>query len=310
MTRLLLLDAYALIFRAYYGFIKNPRINSQGENTSAVLGFVNILEEVLAKFGPTHLGVAFDPPGGTFRSQRYPAYKAQRDETPEGIRFATPWIKRILEAYRIPVIEVTGFEADDVIGTLATEADRRGIDTFMLTPDKDYGQLVTDHVTMLRPGSKGDFELMTPAAICEKWGIDSPRQVIDILGLMGDAADNIPGCPGVGEKTASKLIRQFGSIDGLLGRTAELKGALRTKVEGATEQIRLSRWLAEIVTDVPVQLDMDALQLRQPDADALAEIFSRLELRSLMRRKLGDTAAPQRAATPQPVQGDLFEGLF
>ena len=303
---LFLLDAYALIFRAYYGFIKNPRINSHGENTSAVMGFVNILEEVMAKFHPTHIGVAFDPPGGTFRSERYADYKAQRDETPEGIRFATPWIKRILEAYRIPVIEVTGFEADDVIGTLATEADRRGIDTFMLTPDKDYGQLVTDHVTMLRPGTKGDFELMTPAAICEKWGIDSPRQVIDILGLMGDAADNIPGCPGVGEKTASKLIRQFGSIDGLLGRTAELKGALRTKVEGATEQIRLSRWLAEIVTDVPVPLDMDALQLREPDADALAEIFSRLELRSLMRRKLGDTAAPQRAATPQPVQGDLF----
>ena len=308
MTRLLLLDAYALIFRAYYGFIKNPRINSQGENTSAVLGFVNILEEVMAKYAPTHLGVAFDLPGGTFRSQRYPAYKAQRDETPEGIRFATPWIKRILAAYGIPVIEVAGFEADDIIGTLATEAGRQGIETLMVTPDKDYGQLVGESVRMLRPGSKGDFEVMGPEEVCGKWGIANPRQVIDILGLMGDASDNIPGCPGVGEKTASKLIQQFGSIEALLAATDQLKGALRTKVEGAAEQIRLSRWLAEIVTDVPVELDMEALAVKAADEAALADIYNRLEMRSLIKRRTAahDAAATAAATRPQPVQGDLF----
>ena len=315
MAKLFLLDAYALIYRAYYGFIKNPRINTHGENTSAVLGFVNILEEVLTKFQPTHIGVAFDPPGGTFRSERYPEYKAQRDVTPEGVRFATPWIKRILEAYHIPIIEVTGFEADDVIGTLATEAGRQGIATFMLTPDKDYGQLVSEQVTMLRPGSKGDFEAMGPKEICEKWGIDAPSQVIDILGLMGDAADNIPGCPGVGEKTASKLIQQFGSIEALLSRTDELKGTLRTKVEASAEQIRLSRWLAEIVTDAPVQLDMEALTLQEPDLDALTDIYYRLETRSLIKRKAESQPSPSPSKKEkagrhsEPIQGDLFAGF-
>ena len=300
--KLFLLDAYALIFRAYYGFIKNPRINSRGENTSAVLGFVNILEEVLSKFKPTHVGVAFDPPGGNFRSERYADYKAQRDETPEGIRFATPYIKQILEAYRIPIIEVPRYEADDVIGTLATEAGHQGIETYMLTPDKDYGQLVSEHVCMLRPGSKGDFEVLGPAEICAKWGIDTPQQVIDILGLMGDASDNIPGCPGVGEKTAAKLIQQFGSVEAMLARTAEIKGALRTKIEAASEQIRLSRWLAQIVTDAPVQLDMEALTLCEPDLDALTEIYNRLEMRSLLKRK----QQVEMSRPAEPIQGDLF----
>ncbi len=233
MQKLYLLDAYALIYRAYYAFIKNPRINSKGENTSAILGFVNTLEEVLTKEQPTHIGVAFDPHGPTFRHEAYPLYKAQREETPEAIRFAVPIIKDILRAYRIPVLEVQGYEADDVIGTLAHQADEQGIETYMMTPDKDYGQLVTDHVKMYRPpvGRNNEAEILGTEEVKQKWGLKSPLQVIDMLGLMGDAVDNIPGCPGVGEKTAQKLIEEFGSIENLLASTDRLKGALKEKVE-------------------------------------------------------------------------------
>ena len=282
--KLFLLDAYALIYRAYYGFIKNPRINSKGENVSAIFGFVNTLEEVLTKEQPTHIGVAFDPHGGTFRHKAYPPYKAQREETPEGIRFGVPIIKELLEAYRIPVLEVEGYEADDVIGTLATQAEAQGIETYMMTPDKDYGQLVSEHVSMFKPRSMGPgFDVLGPAEVCKKWGIDRPEQVVDILGLMGDASDNIPGCPGVGEKTAMQLIQQFGGIEGLLAHTDQLKGKQREKVETNREQIELSRWLAKIVTDVPITLDMQALAVQEPDRETLNDMFERLEMRSKTR---------------------------
>ncbi|MBQ9285068.1 MAG: DNA polymerase I [Bacteroidaceae bacterium] len=288
--KLFLLDAYALIYRAYYGFIKNPRINSRGENVSAVFGFLNSLEEVLAKEQPTHIGVAFDPHGGTFRHEAYPPYKAQREETPEAIRFGTPIIKEILGAYNIPVIEVAGFEADDVIGTLARQADEQGITTYMMTPDKDYGQLVTPRVSIFKPRNSGPgFETLGPAEVCAKWGIKEPKQVIDILGLMGDASDNIPGCPKVGEKTAAQLIQQFGSVENLLTATGELKGKLRERVEENVEQIRMSKWLATIVTDVPVALDMEALRYTEPDHERLTELLLRYELRALLQRKFGDT---------------------
>ena len=312
--KLFLLDAYALIFRAYYAFIRAPRINTKGLNTSAIFGFVNTLEELLA-LQPTHIGVAFDPAGGTFRHRAYPEYKAQREATPEAIRTAVPYIKQLLEAYRIPVLEVPDYEADDVIGTLATAAGRQGIDTYMVTPDKDYGQLVTDRVQMLKPrnGSAG-FDVLGPKEVCEKWGLQSPAQVIDMLGLMGDSADNIPGCKGVGEKTAATLIQQFGSIDALLANTGQLKGALRTKVENGQADITTSRWLATIVTDVPVPLDMEALRLREPDMDALTALMTELEMRSLLKRKLGEapepasgtraTAKPKRQVDAQQL--DLF----
>ena len=297
--KLFLLDAYALIYRAYYGLIKNPRINSRGENTSAIFGFVRTLEEVLAQEKPTHIGVAFDPAGGTFRHERYPLYKAQRDETPEAIRFGVPRIKEILAAYRIPILEVPGFEADDVVGTLARQADEQGIDTYMMTPDKDYGQLVTERVRMFRPRSMGPgFDVMGPAEVCQKWHIERPSQVLDMLGLMGDSSDNIPGCPGVGEKTAATLIAHFGSIENLLASADQLKGALRTKVETGREQIELSRWLATIVTDVPIKLDMNALALHEPDRDTLNRLFMDLEMRSLVQNASGDTAQP---SVPQPV---------
>ena len=282
--KLFLLDAYALIYRAYYGFIKNPRINSKGENVSAIFGFVNTLEEVLTKEQPTHIGVAFDPHGGTFRHKAYPPYKAQREETPEGIRFGVPIIKELLEAYRIPVLEVEGYEADDVIGTLATQAEAQGIETYMMTPDKDYGQLVSEHVSMFKPRSMGPgFDVLGPAEVCKKWGIERPEQVVDILGLMGDASDNIPGCPGVGEKTAMQLIQQFGGIEGLLAHTDQLKGKQREKVETNREQIEPSRWLAKIVTDVPITLDMQALAIQEPDRETLNDMFERLEMRSKTR---------------------------
>ncbi|MBO4907102.1 MAG: DNA polymerase I [Bacteroidaceae bacterium] len=299
--KLFLLDAYALIYRAYYGLIKNPRINSRGENTSAVFGFIRTLDEVLAKEQPTHIAVAFDPHGGTFRHKRYPDYKAQREQTPEAIRFGVPIIKQLLQAYRIPVIEVEGYEADDVIGTLAAQADAQGIDTYMMTPDKDYGQLVTEHVRMFRPRSMGPgFEVMGPEDVCKKWGIERTEQVVDMLGLMGDASDNIPGCPGVGEKTAATLIQQFGSIENLLQHTDQLKGALQRKVVEGEEQIRLSRWLAEIVRTVPIELDMDALERREADVDALNTIFSDLEMRSLMR-KVEDSTVVKPSAQSRPV---------
>lgn len=305
MEKLFLLDAYALIYRAYYAFIKNPRINSKGVNTSAVMGFVNTLEEVLGKEQPTHIGVAFDPSGPTFRHEAYPQYKAQREETPEAIRVAVPYIKQILTAYRIPILEVSGFEADDVIGTLSVQADRQGIETYMLTPDKDYAQLVTDHVRMYRPGvGAKEAEILGPKEVKAKYGLTDCRQVIDMLGLMGDAVDNIPGCPGVGEKTAQKLIQQFGSVEKLLEQTEQLKGALRKKVEENSEQITFSKWLATIKTDVPIQLDMPSLAVEEVDMKALKQLYEELEFRALLTKKMGGTTA---SPTPsQPQQLDLF----
>ena len=283
--KLFLLDAYALIYRAYYAFIKNPRYNSKGENTSAILGFVNTLEDVLRNMRPTHIGVAFDPHGGTFRHEAFPEYKAQREETPEAIRFAVPKIKEILEAYHIPVLEVPGYEADDVIGTLAHQADLQGIETYMMTPDKDYGQLVTEHVSIYRPPvGKSEAQVLGPKEICEKWGIESPLQVIDILGLMGDSSDNIPGCPGVGEKTACTLIQQWGSIENLLANTDKLKGAIQKKVVENADLIRQSHWLATIVKDAPITLDISALELSEPDHQALQRIYEELEFRQLQKR--------------------------
>lgn len=303
MEKLFLLDAYALIYRAYYAFIKNPRINSKGFNTSAILGFVNTLEEVLRKENPTHIGIAFDPSGPTFRHEAYEAYKAQREETPEAIRQSVPVIKDIIRAYHIPILEIAGYEADDVIGTLATEAGKRGINTYMMTPDKDYGQLVSEHVFMYRPkyGDK-DFEVMGVEEVKAKFDIQSPLQVIDMLGLMGDTADNIPGCPGVGEKTAQKLIAQFGSIENLLAHTDELKGAIKKKVEENKEQITFSKFLATIKTDVPIALDMEVLKREEPDEEELRRLFEMLEFRSLIDRVIKAPSSP--AAQP-----DLF-GFF
>ena len=317
MDKLFLLDAYALIFRAYYAFIKNPLINSRGENTSAILGFVNTLEEVLRKESPTHIGVAFDPAGGTFRHKAYPAYKAQREATPEAIRFAVPHIKRILEAYHIPLVEAEGFEADDVIGTLALQAGERGIETYMMTPDKDYGQLVTDNVRIYKPaaGRMSVTEVMGPEEVVRKWGIDHPRQVIDLLGLMGDSVDNIPGCPGVGEKTAVRLIKEFGSVENLLAHADQLKGVLKQRVTDNAEQIRTSKWLATIRTDVPgAVLDMDALAVEEPDMELLQQIYEEMEFKTLLRRKKeaeGNRPAstPKKKSGPKVVQGDLFEGF-
>ncbi|MCQ2223630.1 MAG: DNA polymerase I [Bacteroidaceae bacterium] len=288
MQKLFLLDAYALIYRAYYAFIKNPRINSKGENTSAILGFVNTLEEVLQKEKPTHIGVAFDPHGGTFRHEAYPAYKAQREETPEAIRFAVPKIKEILAAYRIPVLEVAGFEADDVIGTLSHQAHLQGIQTYMMTPDKDYGQLVNEHVSMYRPAKGGEqAEVMGVEEVKAKWGLKDPTQVIDLLGLMGDTSDNIPGCPGVGEKTAVKLINEYGSIEVLLEQKETLKGALKDKICGNADLIQTSKWLATIRTDVPIALDMDQLKFEEADKEALKTLYDALEFYALTKKMFG-----------------------
>ena len=314
-SKLFLLDAYALIYRAYYAFIKNPRINSKGFNTSAILGFVNTLEEVLKKENPTHIGVAFDPPGPTFRHEAFEQYKAQREETPEAIRLSVPIIKDIIKAYRIPILEVAGYEADDVIGTLAREAGNQGITTYMMTPDKDYGQLVTDHVFMYRPkyGDK-EFEVMGVEQVKAKFDIQSPAQVIDMLGLMGDSSDNIPGCPGVGEKTAQKLIAEFGSIENLLEHTDQLKGALKTKVETNREMIIFSKFLATIKVDVPIRLDMNSLVREQADEDTLRKIFEELEFRTLMERIFKKESSPASPIAGTlfnqengPVQGNLFE---
>ena len=314
MDKLFLFDAYALIYRAYYAFIKNPRINSKGMNTSAVLGFCNTLHEVLAKEKPAYLGVAFDPHGPTFRSEAYAQYKAQREETPEDIRRSVPVIKEVLKAMRIPVLEAEGFEADDVIGTLARKADREGVKTYMLTPDKDYGQLVGGNVVMYRPRHGGGYETLDEAGICQKYGIGSTAQVIDLLGLMGDAADNIPGCPGVGEKTAVKLLQQFGSVDSLLERTAELKGALKKKVEENAEQIRFSKFLATIRTDVPIELDLEKLRVTGPDTDELRKIFTELEFKTLLDKFLNKSENFKNNANSQldlfseiPTEGQEFQ---
>ena len=304
--KLFLLDAYALIYRAYYALIKNPRINSKGQNTSAIMGFVNTLEEVLKKENPTHIGIAFDPAGPTFRHEAYPAYKAQREETPEDIRKSVPIIKEIIKAYNIPILEVMGFEADDVIGTLATKAGEKGIDTYMLTPDKDYGQLVKEHIYMYRPKFTGGFEIMGPEEVKAKYDLSSTLQVIDLLGLMGDASDNIPGCPGVGEKTAQKLIREFGSIENLLEHTDQLKGALKTKVETNKEQIAFSKFLATIKTDVPIELDIEALKVEEPNLSELKHLFDDLEFRSLYDRVLARLGSPKEVGTQDMFAGTLF----
>lgn len=312
MKKLFLLDAYALIYRAYYGFIKNQRINSKGQNTSAVLGFVNTLEEVLTKENPDYIGVAFDPSGPTFRHEFYPPYKAQREETPEAIRFSVPYIKKILEAYRIPILEVPGYEADDVIGTLATQAGKLDeIDTYMMTPDKDYGQLVQDNVRMYKPRHDGGFDILGVQEINEKYGIDSPTKVIELLALMGDSADNFPGCPGVGEKTAVKLINEFGTTEELIARSGELKGALKKKVEEHIEDINISKFLAEIKKDVPITLDLDALKREPINEDELKTIYEELEFRALLNKKLGITPTKQTsksASAKKQVQQSLFSG--
>ena len=280
MDRLFLLDAYALIYRSYYAFLKNPRINSKGLNTSAIMGFVNTLNEVITKEQPTYMAVAFDH-GKTFRHEAFPAYKAQREETPEDIRASVPIIKDILEAYHIPVLQADGFEADDVIGTLATAAGREGIETYMLTPDKDYGQLVRDNIYIYRPRHGGGYDTLGESEVTQKYGIATTAQVIDLLALMGDSADNFPGCPGVGEKTAAKLITQFGSIDNMLAHTDEIKGKLREKVEGAVDDIRMSRFLATIRTDVPIALDLEKMKMTSPDDERLEKIFQEIEFRAL-----------------------------
>lgn len=280
MDRLFLLDAYALIYRSYYAFLKNPRINSKGLNTSAIMGFVNTLNEVITKEQPTYMAVAFDH-GKTFRHEAFPAYKAQREETPEDIRASVPIIKDILEAYHIPVLQADGFEADDVIGTLATAAGREGIETYMLTPDKDYGQLVGGNVYIYRPRHGGGYDTLGESEVTQKYGIATTAQVIDLLALMGDSADNFPGCPGVGEKTAAKLITQFGSIDNMLAHTDEIKGKLREKVEGAVDDIRMSQFLATIRTDVPIALDLEKMKMTSPDEERLEKIFQELEFRAL-----------------------------
>lgn len=313
-NKLFLLDAYALIYRAYYAFIKNPRITSKGFNTSAILGFVNTLEDVLKKENPTHIGIAFDPSGPTFRHEAYEHYKAQREETPEAIRLSVPIIKDIIRAYNIPILEVAGYEADDVIGTLATQAGKQGITTYMMTPDKDYAQLVTDNIFIYRPkyGDK-EFEVMGPDKVKEKYSIESPCQIIDMLGLMGDSSDNIPGCPGVGEKTAQKLIAEFGSIENLLENTDQLKGALKTKVEENKEMITFSKFLATIKIDVPIELDMNALVREEIKEEELRNIFEELEFRTLadriFKKENKFSVATQKQEKNSAAQGDLF-GFF
>lgn len=302
MDKLFLLDAYALIYRSYYALLRSPRINSKGLNTSAVLGFMNTLNEVLTKERPTHIGVAFDH-GKTFRHEAFPQYKAQREETPEDIKLSVPIIKRILEAYRIPILQVDGFEADDIIGTVATRFGREGVATYMLTPDKDYGQLVADNVYIYRPRHGGGYEVMGPKEVQAKYGIASPLQVVDLLALMGDSADNFPGCPGVGEKTAAKLIGEFGSVENLIANTAQLKGKLREKVEGAMEDIKMSKFLATIRTDVPTDIRLDDLKVESPDEAKLDQIFTELEFNSFRKRILNKAEKKQKTDN---LQLDFF----
>ena len=302
MDKLFLLDAYALIYRSYYAFMKNPRINSKGLNTSCIMGFCNTLNEILTKEKPTHIGVAFDH-GKTFRHEAFPAYKAQREETPEDIKLSVPIIKNILDAYHIPILQVDGFEADDVIGTLATQAGEKNVETYMLTPDKDYGQLVKDNVYMYRPRHGGGYEKLGTKEIEEKYSITSPLQVIDLLALMGDSADNFPGCPGVGEKTAIKLVNEFGNVENLIENSSKIKGKLREKVEGAIEDIKMSKFLATIRTDVPVALDMNNLKLVEANKEKLDEIFTELEFKSFANRVL---KKPQQKPTNASLELDLF----
>ncbi|MDY4030783.1 MAG: DNA polymerase I [Alloprevotella sp.] len=313
MKKLFLLDAYALIYRAYYALIASPRINSRGENTSAAFGFVNTLEDVLAHHSPDAIAVAFDPAGPTFRHEAYPDYKAQREATPEDIRSAVPVIKDIIRAYGIPLLEVAGFEADDIIGTMAKRAEAAGWDVYMLTPDKDYAQLVTPHIHMCRPAKGAQpMEVLGPEEVCAKYGISDTAQVIDLLALMGDKADNIPGCPGVGEKTAVKLLSAFGTIEAMLERTAELKGAMRTKIETNAENIRFSKFLTTIRTDVPLDATPDDLVRTATDVDALRAIYEHLEFRSFIKRLSPEASAPKTTAAKAavaPTEPSLFDVL-
>lgn len=302
MDKLFLIDAYALIYRSYYALIKNPRINSKGFNTSAIMGFVNTLNEIMTKEQPTHIAVAFDH-GKTFRDEAFPQYKAQREETPEDIRRSVPVIKDIIAAMNIPALQADGFEADDIIGTLAVKAGGQGVETYMLTPDKDYGQLVRDNVFIFRPRHGGGYEKMGPKEVCAKYAIDSPQRVIDLLALMGDSADNFPGCPGVGEKTAAKLIAQFGDVDNMLDNTADIKGKLREKVETAVDDIRMSKFLATIRTDVPIDLDLDSMRLGEPDEQKLREIFNELEFKTLADKILNKSKNNKKSVKQQL---DLF----
>lgn len=314
MKTLLLIDAYAMIYRAYYAFIRAPRMNSRGENTSAIFGFVVTLEDLIKRIKPTHMAVAFDPAGPTFRHEAYEQYKAQRQETPEDIRWAVPRIKQLLEAMNIPVLDVPGYEADDVIGTLAHKAEKDGFEVYMATPDKDYGQLVTDNIWMYRPRHNGGFEKLGPQEVCEKYGIQNQKQVIDLLGLMGDSSDNIPGCKGVGEKTAVQLLQQFGSIENLLANTDQLKGALQRKVQEQVEDIRFSYFLATIKTDVPIDFDAAALVCQDKNWDKLAPLYRELEFNSLLKQAPTEVAkqivaAPNKKAKKPEATLDLFAAV-
>ena len=316
MKTLLLIDAYAMIYRAYYAFIRAPRMNSRGENTSAIFGFVVTLEDLIKRVKPSHLAVAFDPAGPTFRHEAFEQYKAQRQETPEDIRWAVPRIKQLLEAMNIPLLQVDGYEADDVIGTLAHQAEKEGFEVYMATPDKDYGQLVTEHVFMYRPRHTGGFEKMGPQEVCEKYGLQTQAQVVDLLGLMGDSSDNIPGCKGVGEKTAVQLLQQFGSIENLLNNTDQLKGALQRKVQEQVENIRFSKFLATIKTDVPISFDAQSLLCQEKDWERLAPLYRELEFNSLLKQapaSLANTPLPIakgfKKAKPQEATLDLFAAM-
>ena len=315
MKTLLLIDAYAMIYRAYYAFIRAPRMNSRGENTSAIFGFVVTFEDLLKRLKPSHIAVAFDPSGPTFRHEAFEQYKAQRQETPEDIRWAVPRIKQILKAMNVPVLEVAGYEADDVIGTIAHKAEKEGFEVYMATPDKDYGQLVTEHVFMYRPRHTGGFEKLGPQEVCEKYGLQNQLQVIDLLGLMGDSSDNIPGCKGVGEKTAIQLLQQFGSIDNLLASTDQLKGALQRKVQEQVEEIRFSRFLATIKTDVPIEFDAQSLVYQERDWEQLAPLYRELEFNSLLKQAPTLVANNQvsskltKKAKPQEATLDLFAAI-
>ena len=321
--KLFLIDAYALIYRSYYAFIKNPRINSKGMNTSAIFGFINSLEDVLKRETPTHIAVGFDPKGPTFRHEAYEQYKAQRQETPEDIRKSVPFIKDIIEAYNIPILEVPRYEADDVIGTVAKQAEKEGFEVYMMTPDKDYGQLVSEHIFMYRPRFGGDYEIMGVPEVLDKYGLTSVDQVIDLLGLMGDSSDNIPGCPGVGEKTAQKLLAEFRTIENLLENTDKLKGSLQKKVMENMEQIRFSKFLATIKTDVPIRFDAAKCIRKKMNEERLVEIYTELEFRTFINRMSGEpekvktesktapapakTDTRKKAAPAGPIQGSLFE---
>ncbi len=315
--KLFLIDAYALIFRAYYAFLKNPRINSKGLNTSAIFGFTNALLEVIRKESPTHLAVVFDAPGGSFRNETYPEYKANRNETPEDIKRSVPWILQVLEGLNVPSISKVGYEADDIIGFLAKKAEKSGFDVYMMTPDKDFGQLVTENIRMYRPGRSGNpAEVWGIDEIREKFEVDNPLQIIDLLGMMGDSVDNIPGIPGVGAKTASKLLKQYGDLEGVIEHAGELKGKLRERVEENVDLARLSRELATICLDIPMEYDWDLMVMEPPKSDALRGTLEDLEFRTLAQRILGSEApkatpnVPQSTAltsnTEEAAQLDLF----